>query len=103
MIIQSDQRNLRTNEQTTQNWQVASFVVVVFALFLFGFPNLKQKMAAGARGHAPPRGPRYGGDARGVPHPGATRSVALPGSARPRGKTPVIDARLGAIYKVRGF
>ena len=68
-------------------------IFFVFALFLFGFPNLKKKMAAGARGHAPPRGPRCGGDARGMPHPGATRGVALPGSARPRGKTPVVDAR----------
>ena len=50
-------------------------------------------MAAGARGHAPPRGPRCGGDARGMPHPGATRGVALPGSARPRGTAPVVDAR----------
>ena len=32
---------------------------------LFGFPNLKQKMVAGDRGHAPPRGPRCGGDTRG--------------------------------------
>ena len=65
-----------------------SFCVCILGI-LFGFPVfLKQKMVAGARGHAPPRGCPCGGVTWGMPHTrdvrpgtrGRSRSRGMPGS-----------------------
>ena len=65
-----------------------------WALFLFGFPNLKQKIAAEVpRGHAPPRGPRCGGATPGCAPPRGHKGGRAAGVCPIPGRSPVRRSR----------